>query len=96
MLEICISDIKSFIQQRGECYEDFYVGISKNAARRLFGEHNVEHNAPTWIYMDAEDSSTARAIEMHFLVLGCEGGSGGGDDESTFVYAYKMTGETKP
>jgi hypothetical protein len=96
MLETCISDIKSFIQQRGGSYEDFYVGISKNAARRLFGDHCVELNEPTWIFINAENAATARAVEIHFLVLGCEGGSGGGDDESKFVYAYQMTRLTKP
>ena len=96
MIENFIFEVKSFILQSGGSYEDWYVGISKNAARRLFGEHRVEHNNPTWIYLDAENAKTARAAETHFLVLGCDGGSGGGDDESRFLYAYRKTQETRP
>jgi hypothetical protein len=95
MIDHFVSEVKSFILRIGGSYGDWYVGISKNAARRLFGEHRVEHNDPTWIYLDAENAKAARALEMHFLVLGCDGGSGGGDDESRFLYVYRKTRATK-
>jgi hypothetical protein len=96
MIEKIIFEIKQFILRSGGSYRDWYVGISKNVGRRLFGEHSVGLNDPSWISVDAEDSQTARAAEMHFLVLGCDGGSGGGDHESRFVYAYRKTRGTNP
>ena len=74
VIDNLVTQIKTFILERGGSYDGWYVGISKNAGRRLFAEHCVELKDPTWIYADAEDSETARAIEVHFLGLGCDGG----------------------
>ena len=48
-----------------------------------------------WIWRTASSDSVARDIEKHFLDKGAQGGSGGGDEESTAVYAYKITSSTR-
>lgn len=44
---------------------------------------------------EAADIATARAVESYFIDLNIDGGSGGGDDDSKFVYVYKKTKLTK-
>jgi len=75
-------------------YSEWYVGITNNAERRLFDEHAVDSNRNPWIYQYAATSDDARSIEAYFLDLGCQGGSGGGDDTSNIVYAYKVAANT--
>ena len=63
---------------------------------RLFGDHGVSKDDDKWIYMTASSDTVAREIEQHFLDAGMDGGSGGGDETSKVVYAYKKTLSTKP
>lgn len=78
---------------RGHSYADCYVGITDDPDRR-FAEHGVDPDDGTYIAMPASSSNVARAIEDYFLDKGMEGGSGGGDEHSNVVYAYKMTSAT--
>jgi hypothetical protein len=91
-----IAKIETFVVSRGGRVNDWYVGITKNPGRRLFGDHKVPINEDTWIYSEAPDSETARAVESHFLAQDFDGGPGGGDTESKFVYAYRKTALTLP
>jgi hypothetical protein len=78
-------------------FAKFYIGITNDIERRLFGEHNVskEQGTQWWIYKKAIDAKDARAVEQHFLDKGMKGGSGGGDDNSVFVYCYEITKDTE-
>jgi len=71
-------------------YSDFYVGISKDAVRRLFSEHHVSRDKSWWIYRTAVDAETARKIEKYYLDLGMRGSGGGGDETSSMVYVYAV------
>ncbi|MDE6337034.1 MAG: hypothetical protein K2L34_10750 [Muribaculaceae bacterium] len=75
-------------------YSEFYVGISKNAPKRLFEEHHVDINTSWWIYVTADSSDTARDVEKHYIELGMRGSDGGGDDSSDMVYCYVVTPTT--
>ena len=90
-----ISEIKSYVSEHGGDYSDWYVGIASKPKDRLFSDHNVSEEKGSWIWMRCTSSDVARAVEKHFLALGMQGGSGGGDDDSDFVYAYKVTSATK-
>ena len=75
-------------------YSSWYVGIAKDVQDRLFNDHNVSQTNAYWIYRECENDIVARDIEKCFLRLGCKGGDGGGNQESRFVYAYKITSTT--
>ena len=92
-----IDDFKSYMNDQGGSYSKWYVGISKDAKKRLFDDHNVSEKAGSWIYDQATSSSIAREIEDYFVnTLGTDGGTGGGDYTSDMVYAYKKTSYTSP
>ncbi len=89
-----ISDIKSHVANNGSGYSQWYVGITTDPKQRLFTDHAVKEKGDTWIYRKCASSDVARAVEKYFLAQGMKGGSGGGDDNSDYVYAYKTAGHT--
>ncbi len=76
-------------------YSDFYIGITNDVNRRLFTEHNVDRDNAWWIYIDAIDKATAQAVEEHYFGQGMNGDTGGGTDDSTYVYCYQISNSTK-
>lgn len=76
-----------------EYYSDFYIGITNDVKRRMFGEHRVIDDS-WWIFRTAENASVARAVEKHFLDLGMCGDTGGGDEDSRIVYCYQISPTT--
>lgn len=90
-------DIKAHIDSEGNAYSMWYVGISKDGKDRL-KQHGVDlgEGKAWWINRVASSDEVARKIEKYFIDLGCDGGEGGGDDDSTHVYAYKKTVNTNP
>ena len=90
-----ISEIKFHIVQCGGNYSDWYVGIATDPKGRLFNDHAVDEKNGAWIYREAENSSSARDTEYYFVnTLKTDGGTGGGDYSSRYVYAYKKTSYT--
>lgn len=75
-------------------YKDYYIGITNDIDRRLFGEHNVSRKYDWWIYCDAINKEHAQAVEEHFLEKGMKGDIGGGTSDSSWVYCYKITEKT--
>jgi len=92
--ETIIADIKAYVTKNGGTYSQWYVGIATDARQRLFNDHAVKENGDAWIYSPCGTSSAARAIEKYFLAQGMKGGSGGGDEGSGYVYAYRIAGHT--
>jgi hypothetical protein len=89
-----INDIANYFKNKA--YGDCYVGITSDVDSRLFGDHGVSKENGQWIYRTASYHTVAREIEQHFLDAGMDGGSGGGDETSKTVYAYKKTSSTTP
>jgi hypothetical protein len=90
------TSIKDHIGKRGGAYSDWYVGIAQNPRDRLFQDHNVDEKKGCWIYDNAGTKAIAERIEKYFVEeLGTKGNPGGGTDETTSVYAYKIEGYTK-
>lgn len=86
-----INEVNEHMKSSGKYYfSDFYVGVSHDAAQRLFSEHHVRRDGAWWIYRTAIDADTARRVEKHYLDLGMRGGTGGGDDTSSMVYVYAV------
>jgi len=88
-----ISDITNYI---GNKYASWYVGITSDARQRLFIDHKVIEKGGYWIYREADTNNGARLVERYFLNLGCDGGTGGGDNTSRIVYVYLKTNDTDP
>ncbi len=76
--------------------KDFYVGISHDAVERLTEGHGVDLQRDAYVCAEALSADEARNVEAHFVnVEGTAGGTGGGDDATTQVYAYRMTPSTR-
>lgn len=89
------SAIDEHIKTRHPHYADWYVGIAANPENRLFVDHNVDKENGYWIYKSAVTSTAARNVERFFIeALGTDGGGGGGDHTTRYVYAYKKTPST--
>lgn len=76
-------------------YKAYYIGITNDIDRRLFGEHNVSRKYGWWIYCDAINKDHAQAVEKYFLEKGMKGDTGGGSSDSVYVYCYKITNYTR-
>lgn len=76
-------------------YREFYCGITDNIERRLFKEHNVSKDNGVWIYGHADSIDDAREVEKHYLDFGMQGNTGGGNENSLWVYCYLVMQYTK-
>ena len=91
-----IADFDAHLQKSAKKYwNDYYVGITNDINRRLFTEHNVDKNNDWWIFREANDKSTAQAVEEYYLAKGMQGDTGGGTDDSVYVYCYEISSSTK-
>lgn len=88
--------IQRYINRFTYSYSRWYVGISEDPRRRLFADHNVDEQRGLWGIWEAYTTNVARRVEAHFISLGTDGGTGGGDEDAVFVYAYKKTAATVP
>lgn len=68
----------------------WYVGVTADAKRRLFTDHNVRENGDCWIFATADTAKIAREVEKAYLDAGYKGGTGGGDNTARKVYAYRI------
>lgn len=93
-METTIKEIIDYVQSTGGLYSDWYCGIATNPRERLFEKHNVDQN-DYWIFNECASTDIARAVEKYLLQMGFDGGPGGGDQSTVFVYAYKKTPYTK-
>lgn len=91
-----VAEIKEHLQHSTkQYYSDFYIGITNDVERRLFVEHNVSKTDDWWIYCTAVSKSAAQDTEEYFLSKGMKGNTGGGTDDSVYVYCYELSVHTK-
>ncbi|MDD4271339.1 MAG: hypothetical protein PHF50_00880 [Patescibacteria group bacterium] len=90
-----INAIKNFISQNGGKSSDYYVGVTSDPEKRLFDEHKVSRNG-VYDYWEAISADFARAAEKYYVeLIGTDGGTGGGDGYSKYVYIYEKTSYTE-
>lgn len=92
--EQIVSDFDNHIKKSGcRYYNEFYVGITNNAEKRLFEEHRVDKSKQWWIFSPADDEDIARKVEEHYLGFGMKGGPGGGsgNGDAKYVYCYVIS-----
>lgn len=91
-----IADINSHLQKsEKQYYSDFYIGITNDIDLRLFGEHNVSKEHGWWIYHKGDTKAVAQAVEEYYLDKGMKGDTGGGSEDTTYVYCYEITNYTE-
>mgnify|MGYP001598527765 CR=1 FL=1 len=88
-------EIDDHIRKGGDGYSSWYVGIASDPRARLFNDHNVNEHNGCWIFRDCGADTSARKVEEYFINKGCKGGTGGGDNTTRFVYAYKISRNTR-
>lgn len=90
-----IQDFQNYMDNVGDRCPDWYVGITSDPKQRLFGDHGVDEQYG-WIHAPGDTNEIARSVEKYFLALGCDGDTGGGDNSSKVVYAYRKNSHTNP
>jgi len=88
--EKIIEEINAYIIHCGGTYPDWYVGITGDSEQRLFVDHKVKKRGGAWILFKPSSSIIAREVEKYFIDQKTKGGSGGGNDDSDIVYAYRI------
>jgi hypothetical protein len=89
-----IDDIENYILGHGGPFSAWYCGVASDPRQRLLVDHNVNEMFGPWIARDCGTDTAARAVELYFLLQGCKGGPGGGDRNTRYAYAYKITAST--
>jgi len=89
-----MTEINGHIQKSGIANAQWYVGITADIEKRLFGDHQVPRENHWYIYRRALSASEARDIEAAYHRAGCQGAGGGGDETAVYVYAYVVTAQT--
>ena len=83
------------VSDLNEPYSNWYAGIASDPERRLFSEHNVDKEGNGWCYCKAIGINNSRLAEKTLIEkYGFDGGTGGGDDSSIYVYVYRETQNT--
>lgn len=77
--------IKHFIHQ--EPPTSYFVGIAQKPNVRLQAHCALHVKAMS---VQADDTNTAKSVVKYFVnTIGTDGGSGGGNDNSKYLYCYK-------
>jgi hypothetical protein len=89
-----VAEIDAHMQKSGIANSSWYVGVTSDIEKRLFGFHQVPRKDHWYIYRRAINADDARTIEAAYPRAGCKGSGGGGDQTTTYVYAYVITPQT--
>lgn len=90
-------DIVAHINNQGGPYSSWYAGIASDWEDRFFGDHQVPRREDYWyIARQCFNDTEARNVEQELIKLGCDGGGGGGDYTTVYVYTYLKGSQTNP
>jgi len=93
--ELIIAEIEAYIDGNGGIYSNWYVGITNDLEKRLFGDHNVDKKKGNWYSKKASTIDIARSVEEYFFdEHETQGDTGGGNNDSVYIYAYEVTDKT--
>lgn len=91
------NEIVAHIRKQGGKPSDWYCGIASDWEDRLFNEHQVPRRKDYWyIARKCYNTADARTVEKMLIRFGCDGGVGGGDETTIYVYAYLKGSMTNP
>ena len=91
-------EIEALVKQCGGVYEEWFVGVTDDVAKKLFGDHQVVETpgVNSYITRRASSNEAARAIAKHFLDQGADGSLGRLLTDMDMVYAYRKKDNTRP
>ena len=87
-------DLIIFMSEQNAPNYAFYAGITTDPTQRLFDEHQLPHNQPHRV-VRCENHQEARELEKQLHKSGCDGGPGGEDNSSEYVYVYLTSPQTR-
>lgn len=91
-----INAIEAHLAKSSKKYwNDYYVGITDNIPERLHGFHQVPEKGHWFKWCKADTEQIARDVEKHYLDKGMDGGAGGGDEDTIYVYCYEIGPNTR-
>ncbi len=90
------SEIRAYIEKGPGPWSSWYAGVAEDARDRLFNGHSVDKDKGKWSYRTFSSDDVARQVEQDLFAKGCDGGPGGGSEDSKMVYAYHKEAGTKP
>lgn len=61
-----IRSITAFFEDRGITWNRVYIGVTNNAEKRLFQDHNVDRREGDYIVCQSRSADEARSIEGYF------------------------------
>jgi hypothetical protein len=94
--EIIVMEMLEFIQKEGGHPKTWYVGVTDNAQKRLFDDHQVHYQDDAWIYRTAASEIEAQRVQDYFLDYGLDGRKKALCSGSCMVYAYRKGISTEP
>ena len=87
-------DLIIFMSEQNAPNYAFYAGITTDPTQRLFDEYQLPHNQPHRV-VRCENHQEARELEKQLHKSGCDGGPGGEDNSSEYVYVYLTSPQTR-
>ena len=94
--EAAVEKITRFIRslEPSPIWSTWYVGITGDPERRLYGEHRAPYAESIYVSVDSE--ATARSVEKFLIEHYGMDGSPGGGEHPWIVYAFKKLADTDP
>ena len=91
-----IDSIHGFILKNSYSYFDWYIGLTDNAEKMLFEEHQLNPASDMWIYEEVPSHSDAYRIREYFLNMGCAGGLHRNPKKTRYIYGYRRSLSSNP
>lgn len=73
--------------------DEWYAGVTNDPQRRL-KEHAVDPDEGDYTWVECTDADVAADAEAELHELGYQGGPGGSQKDTVFVYVYEITDDT--
>ncbi|MBA7662385.1 hypothetical protein ES703_70414 [subsurface metagenome] len=83
-------------QGKQKVYDEIVAHIASDWEDRLFNDHKVPRKDYWRIVCQCYNNEDARTVEGALHELGCDGGAGGGDETTVYVYTYLKGTVTNP
>ncbi len=93
---VIIGEIESYVGRNGNNFAEWFVGSTGEPKATLFSRHKVKQVGGAWIARLAKDDLDAHDVVEYFLTTrGVKGKSKQRTDDDVYVYAFKVTSDTK-
>ena len=86
--------VRQYISRTDNRFDNWYCGVTEDIERRLYIAHNVPKDGHPAVYAECTTNAQAREAASGLCLDGCKGSSVN-DQDAIFVYAYKISGQTR-